>query len=364
MAITLGALAKLVGGRLTDGPAVAALLIDGAATLDAATSSQISLLDSPDKAQRLTRGKAGAVVTPLGFQPEHTPAIQVEDVHRAFAAIVSHFRPARVIKRIGISAGASVDPTAIVGPGVDIHPGATIGAEVEIGAHSTIHAGAQIMAGCKLGHAVMIFPNAVLYEDTVVGDRSLIHAGAVIGAYGFGYKLVAGQHQLSAQLGNVEIGCDVEIGAGTTIDRGTYSATTIGDGTKIDNQVMIAHNCRIGRHNMICSQVGIAGSTTTGDYVVMAGQVGVRDHVHIGRGAVLGAKSGVSNDVPEGVQMLGTPAVPMREQKLQFAMLARLPEMRQQVKHMQKQLDALLAGHAEGAGPEHPADDRAAEAAA
>ena len=198
-----------------------------------------------------------------------------------------------------------MSPSARLDDDVDIHPGATVGEDARIGRHSTIHAGVQIGAGCKIGSGVTIFPNAVLYENTVVGDRSVIHAGAVLGAFGFGYKMVGGQFQLSAQLGHVEIGCDVEIGACSTIDRGTYSATIIGDGTKIDNQVMIAHNCRIGRHNMICSQVGIAGSTTTGDYVVMAGQVGVRDHVHIGAGAVLGAKSGVANDVPDGCSNAG-----------------------------------------------------------
>ena len=156
------------------------------------------------------------------------------------------------------------------------------------------------MAGSQIGQDVTIFPNAVLYEDTVVGPRCVIHANAVLGAYGFGYGFADGRHVLSAQLGNVVLGADVEIGAGTTIDRGTYGPTVIGEGTKIDDLVMVAHNCRIGRHNMLCSQVGIAGSTTTGDYVVMAGQVGVRDHVHIGTGAVLGAMAGVTNDVPDG----------------------------------------------------------------
>ena len=170
---------------------------------------------------------------------------------------------------------------------MDVYPFATIGDDVTIGAGSTIHSGVHIMAGSRIGEDVTIFPNAVLYENTVVGARCLIHAGAVLGAYGFGYEQVDGRHQLSAQLGNVELGADVEVGAGTTIDRGTYGPTVIGEGTKIDDQVMVAHNCRIGRHNMLCSQVGIAGSTTTGDYVVMAGQVGVRDHVNIGdrRGA-------------------------------------------------------------------------------
>ena len=177
------------------------------------------------------------------------------------------------------------------------------------------------MAGCRIGRGATIFPNAVLYENTVVGPRCVIHAGAVLGAYGFGYETVDGRHTLSAQLGNVVLGADVEIGAGTTIDRGTYGPTVIGEGTKIDDQVMIAHNCRIGRHNMLCSQVGIAGSTSTGDYVVMAGQVGVRDHVHIGERAVLGAMAGVINDVPDGARMIGIPATPEREQKLKQAAL-------------------------------------------
>jgi UDP-3-O-[3-hydroxymyristoyl] glucosamine N-acyltransferase len=181
----------------------------------------------------------------------------------------------------------------------------------------------------------------VLYENTVVGSRSILHSGAVIGAYGFGYKLVDGRYQVSAQLGNVELGADVEIGACTTIDRGVYGPTVIGEGTKIDNQVMIAHNCRIGRHNIICSQVGIAGSTTTGDYVVMAGQVGVRDHVHIGEGAVLCAKCGVSNDVPAGEHMLGNPATTLREQKLKQAVFTRLPEMRKQFKDFERALERI-----------------------
>ena len=189
-----------------------------------------------------------------------------------------------------------------------------------------------------------IFPNAVLYENTVVGPRCLIHANAVLGAYGFGYGFADGRHVLSAQLGNVVLEADVEVGAGSTIDRGTYGPTLIGEGTKIDDLVMVAHNCRIGRHNMLCSQVGIAGSTTTGDYVVMAGQVGVRDHVHIGDRAVLGAMAGVTNDVPEGSRMIGIPATPERDQKVKQAAFSKLPEMRRQLKQLQRTVEALLNG--------------------
>jgi UDP-3-O-[3-hydroxymyristoyl] glucosamine N-acyltransferase len=341
MPICLAALAKLVDGQLFgDG----AQMVHAAAPLESARPDEISFLDSPEKAHRLARSRAGAVIVPRGFLPQGVAAIQALDVHEAFARTVRHFHPPREQSRRRVSIQAIISWTARLGDDVQIGAGASIGDGVEIGDRVTIHSGARIMAGCRIGDDVTIFPGAVLYEKTIVGPRSIIHAGAVIGAYGFGYKFADGRHQLSQQLGYVEIGADVEVGANTTIDRGTYSATVIGDGTKIDNLVMIAHNCRIGRHNMICSQVGIAGSTTTGDYVVMAGQVGVRDHVHIGTGAVLGAMAGVANDVPEGAHMLGAPAVPEREQKLMFATMAKLPEMRKQLKELQRQVDALVSG--------------------
>ena len=163
----------------------------------------------------------------------------------------------------------------------------------------------------------------------------------MLGAYGFGYCSENGRHQLSAQLGNVILEADVEVGAGTTIDRGTYGPTIIGEGTKIDNLVMVAHNCRIGRHNMLCAQVGIAGSTSTGDYVVMAGQAGVRDHVHIGSRAMLGAKAGVMSDVPDDARVVGIPATPEREQMVKQAVLSKLPEMRRQLKRLQHMVEQM-----------------------
>jgi UDP-3-O-[3-hydroxymyristoyl] glucosamine N-acyltransferase len=338
MAVRLGTLARRLEGHLIgDGQ----LLIHAAAPLETAQPDEVTFLDSAEKAHRLARSHAGAVVVPLGFVPQNIAAIQVADVHAAFAKVVTHFRPPHNRQRRRVSIQAIVSWTARLGDDVHVDPGVVIGDDVVLGDRVTVHSGARIMRGCRIADDVTIFPNAVLYDDTIVGPRSIIHGGAVIGAYGFGYKFVDGRHQLSQQLGYVEIGADVEVGANSTIDRGTYSATVIGDGTKIDNLVMIAHNCRIGRHNMICSQVGIAGSTTTGDYVVMAGQVGVRDHVHIGKGAVLGAMAGVANDVPDGAHMLGAPAVPEREQKLMFATMAKLPEMRKQLKQLQRQVDAL-----------------------
>jgi UDP-3-O-[3-hydroxymyristoyl] glucosamine N-acyltransferase len=338
MVTTLSDLARLVAGQVIgDG----CCIVVGANALNAAGPADITLLDSVDKAHLLARSAAGAVLMPRGFEPPDRPGIQVEDVHAAFAKIVNYFRPKGVKRFVAVSPKAIVSPTAVIASTTQVHPGATIGDEVEIGGGSIIHSGAHILDGCRIGENVTIFSGAVLYENTRVGSRCIIHAGAVLGAYGFGYKLVESRHVLSSQLGFVELGPDVEVGAGSTIDRGTYGATFIGEGTKIDNLVMIAHNCRIGRHNLICSQVGVAGSTTTGDYVVMAGQVGVRDHVHIGAGAVLGAKAGVSGDVRDGVRVLGTPAVPEREQKLLFATISKLPEMRKQLKELQRELDEL-----------------------
>ena len=339
MQATLAELAALVGGQVMgDGQFV----ICGAATLRDAEPGQIAMVDQSEKNQHLENCRAAAVVAPRCFSPREIPAIQVDDVHRAFAIIVRHFCPPREMPRIGVSPLAAVSPTAEIGQNVDIHPFATVGDHVTIGDGSTIHSGARVMAGSQIGQDVTIFPNAVLYENTVVGPRCLIHANAVLGAYGFGYGFAEGRHVLSAQLGNVVLEADVELGACSTIDRGTYGPTSIGEGTKIDNQVMVAHNCRIGRHNMLCSQVGIAGSTTTGDYVVMAGQVGVRDHVHIGSRAILGAMAGVTNDVPDGSRMIGIPATPERDQKVKQAAFSKLPEMRQQLKRLQRAVDTLI----------------------
>jgi UDP-3-O-[3-hydroxymyristoyl] glucosamine N-acyltransferase len=334
---TLQGIAELVGGTVRgDG----ATPITGAAIIRDAQPGDITLAEKSHFAPQLARSQASAALVPPGLEPA-IPHITVEDVPAAFAKVVLHFRPPRPRRKVGISPLARIAPTAKIGEGAEIHPGALIEDDVEIGPGATIHSGVRILAGCRIDHQTTIYPNAVLYEDTIVGPRCIIHANVVLGAYGFGYKTVEGRHRLSAQLGNVVLEAEVEVGAGATIDRGSYGSTVVREGTKIDNQVMIGHNCRIGRHNLLCSQVGIAGSTTTGDYVIMAGQVGVRDHVHIGDRASLGAKAGIKGDVPAGAYYFGCPATPEREQLALQAAMGKLPELRRHVKELQRQLEEL-----------------------
>lgn len=339
-AICLRELALLVRGQLEgDGTVV----ISGATTIDRAQVGEITLADAPELAKKLASSHASAVVVGAEFPATTVPRIVVPDVHEAFVTIVSHFRPPRRRRPVGISPDARIDPTAKLADNVEIHPLATIGPDVEIGAGAVVHAGVHIMAGCRIGEDVVLFPGVVLYEDCVLGARSIIHAGCVIGAYGFGYQTKQGEHRRVAQLGNVEIGADVEIGACTTIDRGTYAPTTIGDGTKIDNLVMVGHNCRIGRHNLICSQVGVAGSCTTGDYVVMAGQVGLSDHLTIGDRVRLGAQAGIMHDVPDDTAMVGSPAMMERDQWRIWVVTRHLPDLKRQVKLLRDELNQLAA---------------------
>ena len=331
MTYTLAELAKLVGGTITGDEN---LVISGAVPAHTAEEGHITFLAHADKSSYLTHCRASAIVVPRDVKAERFATIQVDDAAAAFEIIVRHFCPPRKLRKREIHPTAIIDESVILGHDVSIDPYAVIDNEVEIGDRVTICAGVRILAGCKIGEDSVIFPNAVLYENTVVGKRCLIHACVVLGAYGFGYDSSNGTHILSQQLGNTVLGDDVEVGACSTIDRGTFGPTSVGDGTKIDNLVMIAHNCRIGKFNLICAGTGIAGSSTTGDYVVMAGRVGVRDHVHIGNGAVLGAMSGVISDIPEGARVVGIPATPEKEQMRMQVAMAKLPEMRRELKEL------------------------------
>jgi len=336
---TLSELAALVGGTAVGN---GSLPITGVAPLQNATSSELTFLERADRVVLLQRkSKAGAVVVPTGVTAEGFSVIQVPDVLEAFETIARFFQPPRDEAVYGISERAFIHPKANIGANAAIGHFAVVEEDVVLGDNVQIHSGVHIAAGCNIGSETVIFPNVVLYRDSVIGEHCVIHSGTIIGAFGFGYKSSSEGHKISAQIGNVVIGNNVEIGANTTIDRATYGSTRISEGTKIDNFVMIAHNCKIGKHNLLCAHTGIAGSATTGDFVVMAGRVGVKDHVDIGDRAVIGAMAGILGDVEPDVRIVGIPATPEKEQmRIQIA-LQRLPEMQKEFKRLQKEVETL-----------------------
>lgn len=335
MSITVRQLAELVHGQVFgDGEQV----IHAARCLDEAGAGDVTFLDHEKHAHRLKDCHASCVVAPPEVPVNGKPLIRVKDPLMAFVAIVRHLQGQTEPPPHGIDPHAAVHPSARLGPDPSVFPFAVVGEGTVIGARCRLHSGAVIGRNCRLGDDVIVYANAVLYDDTVLGDRVIVHGNAVLGADGFGYRFQDGRHQKIPQLGCVEIGDDVEVGACTTIDRGTFQATRIGAGTKIDNLVQVAHNCQIGKHNLFVSQVGIAGSSSTGEYVVIAGQVGVVGHIHIGAGAIIGGKAAVTKDVPAGQRMLGSPATPEREQQRMLIALSKLPDIRKDVKLIKQRL--------------------------
>jgi len=332
MEITLGDLARLLEGQMVGDPSTP---LKGARPLSEAGPGDLTYLDNKKNQKNLAGCRASAVVGPVGVEGLEIPAVLVVDPLRAFIAAVRHFLPEPgPAYPVGVDSRASVHPQAKLGDRVTVGPFAVIGADCRVGDGCIIHPGVVLGEGCVLDEDCVLHPHAVLYPRTKLGKRVILHAHSVLGADGFGYKLVDGRQQKVPQLGCVEGGDDVEIGAGTAVDRATFGHTRIGDGTKIDNLVQVGHNCKIGPHNLIVSQTGIAGSCKTGAFVVIAGQVGLADHIAIGDYCQVGAKSGVMRDVPSGERVLGAPARPEKEAKRILIALERLPEMVKEMKRL------------------------------
>ncbi len=337
MPVKLGDLASRVGGQLIGDPE---LLIEGARPLSDARQGEITLLDPPCSGGRRPQIRASAVVAPQGFEPDGVAAILVDDTHAAFARIIGVFRPPRVAARRGVSPLAVVSPSARLADDVEIHPLATIGDGVEIGCGATIHSGVHIMAGSKVGPGTTLFPNVVLHENTVVGARCMIHSGTSLGTSIVADGRGDGPWGDKPPPGNVELADDVDIGAATIIDRGANGPTVIGQCTKIDNHVTIGHNAQIGPHNLLCSQVLMMSRCRSGRYLVVAGQAAVSSGVQIQDGAVLGGKASVHDDVGHRARVLGVPAVIERNFWVRELLLARVPQMCDQL----ESLEAAVAG--------------------
>ena len=346
MVATVEQLAALVRGRLVGDGSVS---IRSARPVAEAGPGDITFIESERYAKLLRSSPASAAIVGPHFNhnrpsiKDDLAVIEVDDPISAFVAVRNHLSGEQPPRWTGIHPQACVAATARIGTNVAIYPFVSVGENAEIGDGTTLFPGVVIGEGCRIGQECTIHPNAVLYPDVVLNDRVEIHAGTVLGGDGFGYRQVSGRHVKIPHTGGLEVGSDVEIGANCAIDRATFEATRIGEGTKIDNLVMIGHNNQIGRHNLLCGQVGIAGSCTTGDNVVMAGQAGIKDKTQIGDGVIVGAQAGVHRNIPSGQQVLGSPAIPVREQRRIFQMIARLPEMHRQFRQLAAQIDVITA---------------------
>jgi UDP-3-O-[3-hydroxymyristoyl] glucosamine N-acyltransferase len=329
--LTLAELAGVVGGTLRgDGAAT----VSGVAPLDSAGEGQLSFLAFPKYAPLLVDSAATAVLVSPELQDAPgrcTNRIVVAKPHEAILRLLPRLYPPSLRPFVGVHATAVVDLTAAVDADVCLEPFVVVGAGARIGSGAWIGAHCVIGAGAVIGRDVRLFPQVTLYPGVILGDRVSVHSGTRIGSDGFGYVFQEGAHQKLPHVGGCRIGNDVEIGANCTIDRGSIDETVIGDGTKLDNLVHVAHNVRIGRLCLLTAQVGIAGSVRVGDGVVMAGQSGVSGHVTIGDRVTLSAKTGVISDIPSGETWGGYPARPHRDQMRSYAALAKLPEWMKRV---------------------------------
>ena len=340
MDVTVDELAVLVGGRVAGGPGDAH--ITGAASLVDAEQGDITFFGNAKYLPALKTSRATCALVPTGFS-ESIPAtqLQVDNPSLAFAKILERFGPREATYEAGVHPTAVIGTGVQLGAGVSIQPHAVIEANAVIGDGTMIGAGAYIGHGVRVGSDCRIHPNTSIRERCILGDRVIVHCGAVIGSDGFGFELVEGRYVKIPQIGIVQVDNDVEIGANTTIDRARFGRTWIGEGSKVDNLVMIAHNVVIGKHSIIVSQVGISGSTRVGNYVTLAGQVGVVGHVEIGDQAVVGAQAGVTKNLPGKQMYWGTPALPMAEKKESLALVGRLSKLWDRVKRLEQRLDSM-----------------------
>jgi UDP-3-O-[3-hydroxymyristoyl] glucosamine N-acyltransferase len=334
--IPLSELALLIDGQ-AEGDEV---LITGVNSVDSAQCGDIVFVDRPELLPSGEQSSAAAlIVSPLA-KTSVKPIIVTEDPRLAFSKVLEFFAPERRTQ-------PGVHPTAVVGKNVTMGEGVSVGAHAFVGDNAILERDVAIHPLAYVGYEATVGENTEIHPHVYIGDRvslgsnCIVHAGAVIGSDGFGYLQTATGHRKIPQIGTVIIGDDVEIGANTTVDRATVSATVIGSGTKLDDAVHIAHNCIIGRNCLFAGQVALAGSTEIGDNVVMGGQVGVNDHVKICSNTMIGAQAAVMGDIQKPGVYSGYPARDHRSQLRLLAMQHKLPELLERIKELEGRLAEL-----------------------
>ncbi len=344
--VPLRQLAELVQGELVGNGET---LIHELDALDSAGGGAISFLAQVKDEAALESTKAAAVIVPLAIESAILPLIRVRDPYLAAAIIHTHLL-ATPFQASGVHPTAFVGAETILPEQIAIAPLVVIGQRVRLGQRVRIESGAVIGDGVEIGEDTVIHANVTIMDGCRIGARVTIQPGAVIGSDGYGYATDSqGVHVKRPQVGIVEIGDDVEIGANTCIDRASFGVTRIGAGTKIDNLVQVAHNVVVGEGCLLVAQVGIAGSTTLGRSVALGGQAGLAGHIHLEDGVMVAAQAGVHDNQPKGAVIGGSPAMPMRKFARVAAALGRLPEIVAELRRMRKEI-AALQGVGEGVG--------------
>ena len=319
--------------------------IGGVAALDAAGPGDLAFVGNAKAAGQAAASAAGCLLVKPDF-PGGRSLIRVREPRAGCAEAIRHLYPPEPVPggihpSAIVAASASVDASASIGPLV------VVGESASVGARTSIGAGSVIGPRCRVGADGRVHSNVTLYGDVSVGDRVVLHSGCVLGADGFGFVMVGDDHyEKFPQIGRVVVGDDVEIGANSCIDRAALGTTEIGSGTKLDNMVHVAHNCRIGKHVVVAAQTGFSGSVVIEDYAVIGGQVGIGDKARVETRVVVGSGSGIltSKVVRKGQLVWGTPARPLKEYLEQLANLARLPELRREVRELKRRLGRLEEG--------------------
>lgn len=340
MNASLSEIATLVQGSVVGDDRIH---VSALSPIDNILSNALVFADGDDNLKRAEASDAAAILVSSNVESNSKPVIKVANPFVAFIKLLNHFYPERKPKP-GVHPSAVIAEDVTLGIDISIGPFVVVESGSVIGDHCIIKSHAHIGYNVTLGANTIIHPHVTIYDNCKIGARVSIHASTVIGSDGFGYTLEAGQHLKVPHVGSVLIEDDVEIGANSVIDRATLGTTVIGEGTKIDNLVQIAHSVKLGKHNILCAFTGIAGSSTSGNHVVFAANVGVSDHVRIDDGVILGARTGVPprKHLKHGNVYLGSPARPRDKAIEQELATTRIPLMRKNLKALSEKV-ALMA---------------------